>query len=109
VLDEVASPCASLEKVINACNHVRGSRSRYLSGEEPNDAIHLLILRRTVDSAPFNPEIGLRKRASWTPGLEPKFLASYDPDGESLAKSPKSAKGSTVARALNSSPLKNAV
>ena len=30
-------------------------------------SIRLLIFRRTVDSAPFNLEIGFRKRVSWTP------------------------------------------
>jgi hypothetical protein len=39
----------------------------------------LLIFRRTVDSAPLNPEIDLRKRASWTPVWTPNLGLQCSP------------------------------
>ena len=42
-----------------------------------NTGARLLIFRRVVNSAPFNLEIGPRKRASWDPVWTPKSTAEY--------------------------------
>jgi hypothetical protein len=54
---------------------------------EPNDAIRLLIFTRTVDFAPFNPEIGLRKTGKLDPSLDPNFSGLFRPISENACRS----------------------